>query len=70
VLKFKVPLWPMGPTVAIAFLLFVIGILGYVEDTRIALYVGFAWIGIMSVGWYICERINASRSLAEETGTV
>jgi histidine transporter len=69
-LKFKVPLWPVGPAVAIAFLLFVIGILGYVEDTRIALYVGFAWIAMMSVGWYICEKINASRSLAEEAGTL
>ncbi|MFX8223314.1 proline-specific permease ProY, partial [Acinetobacter baumannii] len=32
-LKFKVPLWPVGPALAIAFMLFVIGVLGYMEDT-------------------------------------
>ncbi|MEE3154363.1 MAG: amino acid permease, partial [Pseudomonadota bacterium] len=30
-LKFKVPLWPVGPALAIAFMLFVIGVLGTME---------------------------------------
>jgi histidine transporter len=50
-LKFKVPLWPVGPALAIAFMLFVIGVLGYTEDTRIALYVGAGWIVLMSMAY-------------------
>ncbi|MBN9116145.1 MAG: proline-specific permease ProY, partial [Pandoraea sp.] len=49
--KFKVPLWPVGPALAIAFMLFVIGVLGFMEDTRVALYVGAGWIVLMSVAY-------------------
>ncbi len=50
-LKFKVPLWPVGPALAIAFMLFVIGVLGYRDDTRVALYVGAGWILLMSLAY-------------------
>lgn len=47
-LKFPVPLWPVGPVLAIIFMLFIFGVLGYFEDTRIALYVGIAWLVILA----------------------
>ncbi|WHY72622.1 amino acid permease [Fictibacillus enclensis] len=43
-LKFKTPFWPYGSYIALAFLLMVIGIMGYFKDTRIALIVGPLWI--------------------------
>ncbi|HEM8877110.1 TPA: amino acid permease [Providencia stuartii] len=48
-LKFPVPLWPVGPALAIIFMLFIFGVLGYFEDTRIALYVGIVWLVILAV---------------------
>jgi histidine transporter len=65
-LKFKVPLWPVGPALAIAFMLFVIGVLGYMQDTRVALYVGAGWVALMSAAWYVRVRPAASNALAEE----
>ncbi|MDX4945328.1 MULTISPECIES: amino acid permease [Providencia] len=47
-LKFPVPLWPVGPVLAIIFMLFIFGVLGYFEDTRIALYVGIVWLVILT----------------------
>lgn len=47
-LKFPVPLWPVGPVLAIIFMLFIFGVLGYFEDTRIALYVGIGWLVLLT----------------------
>jgi histidine transporter len=48
-LKFKVPFWPVGPALTILFMVFVIAMIGYVEDTRVALYVGFAWLLLLAL---------------------
>ncbi|MDY7820563.1 proline-specific permease ProY, partial [Burkholderia pseudomallei] len=69
-LKFKVPLWPVGPALAIAFMLFVIGVLGTMEDTRVALYVGAGWVLLMSTAWYLRVKPNAASVLAEEASGV
>ena len=37
-------------------LLFIIGLIGYHPDTRISLYVGFAWIILLLVGWMFKTR--------------
>jgi len=66
-LKFKVPLWPVGPALAIAFMLFVIGVLGYVEDTRVAMYVGAGWIVLLSLAWFLGAKPKAEGLLARET---
>lgn len=66
-LKFKVPLWPVGPAVAIAFMICVIGILGYEHDTRIALFVGIGWIALMTLGWWLCSKLNGPMGLVEES---
>ena len=41
-LKFPVPMWPVAPALTIAFMVFVIALLGYFPDTRVALMVGIA----------------------------
>lgn len=43
-LKFPVPFWPWGPALAIAFMVFVFGVLGYFPDTQAALLVGIVWL--------------------------
>ena len=45
------------------FLLFIIGLIGYHPDTRISLYVGFAWIVVLLIGWMFKRRHD--RQLAE-----
>ncbi|WP_179404786.1 amino acid permease [Burkholderia guangdongensis] len=51
-LKFKVPLWPVAPALTIAFMCFVIAMLGYFDDTRVALYVGAAWLALLAAVFY------------------
>ena len=43
--------------------LFIIGLIGYHPDTRISLYVGFAWIVVLLIGWMFKRRHD--RQLAE-----
>jgi len=50
-LKFPVPFWPIGPLLAIAFLVFVIGVLGYFPRTQMALVVGAVWIAVLCVAY-------------------
>ncbi|AOM39372.1 amino acid permease [Xenorhabdus hominickii] len=52
-LKFPVPLWPVAPIVAIAFMAFVIAVLGYFPSTRLALYVGVVWIALLTISYYL-----------------
>jgi histidine transporter len=55
-LKFKVPLWPVAPALTIAFMGFVIVMLGWFEDTRVALYVGAAWLVLLAIVFYARVR--------------
>ncbi|MDR3005143.1 MAG: hypothetical protein LBV14_13030, partial [Acidovorax sp.] len=66
-LKYKVPFWPLGPALAVLFMVFVIGVLGYVEDTRVSLYVGLLWIALMSAIWVgvVRPRLAAQKAVAQ-----
>ncbi|MEG5265238.1 amino acid permease [Pseudomonas sp. JDS28PS106] len=52
-LKFPVPFWPYGPAAAIAFMVFIFGVLGYFPDNRAALYVGAIWIVLLVIAWQL-----------------
>ncbi len=52
-LDFPVPLWPVGPSLAIVFMLFIFGVLGWFPDTRTAMYVGLGWLALLSVGYWL-----------------
>ncbi|UZJ78780.1 MULTISPECIES: amino acid permease [unclassified Fictibacillus] len=56
-LKYKTPLWPYGSYIALAFLLMVVGIMGYFKETRIALIVGPIWI-LGLVAFYYGKGLN------------
>ncbi|MCM3733804.1 amino acid permease [Fictibacillus nanhaiensis] len=51
-LKFKAPFWPYGSYIALAILLFVVGLMAYFPDTRIALIVGPCWLILLTVIYY------------------
>lgn len=52
-LKFPVPFWPVGPAIAIAFMLFVLGLLGYYAPARSALYAGIIWLMLLVIAYYL-----------------
>lgn len=55
-LKFPVPLWPYGQLITMAFLVFVTVLLAFHADTRVALYVGAAWLVILAVAFRLLPR--------------
>lgn len=51
-MTFKVPGGVATTAVGLVFLVFIIALIGYHPDTRISLYVGFAWIVLPEpAGW-------------------
>lgn len=51
-LKFRMWLWPLSSYLALAFLILVVGLMAYFEETRIALYVGPAFLVLLTVLFY------------------
>lgn len=66
-LKFPVPFWPWGPALAIAFMVFVFGVLGYFPDTQAALLVGMVWLVFLVASYLLwCKpRTGQGASVAE-----
>ncbi|MDT4807359.1 Proline-specific permease ProY [compost metagenome] len=52
-LDFPVPMWPVGPACAIAFMVFIFGVLGWFPATRTAMYVGVGWLILLSAGYWL-----------------
>ncbi|SDD21802.1 amino acid permease [Rhodococcus tukisamuensis] len=50
-LKFPVPFWPYGQLIAIGFLVFVIAVLAFDADTRVALVVGAVWLALLTLAY-------------------
>ncbi|WXL27118.1 amino acid permease [Ectopseudomonas mendocina] len=55
-LKFPVPFWPLAPAAAIAFMLFVFGVLAYFPKTQPALWVGLVWIVLLVIAYWCWVR--------------
>ncbi|CNC21794.1 amino acid permease [Yersinia intermedia] len=64
-LTFPVPFWPVAPILTIIFMAFIIAVLGYFPDTRIAMYVGVAWVALMTLAWWVWLRKASPQSLQE-----
>ena len=65
-LKYKVPFFPITSYIALAFLVFVIVVMAYSPDTRIALIIGPLWLVFLTVyyygkGFHKKNRANHSR---------
>ncbi|GAB7530984.1 amino acid permease [Pseudomonas sp. 3A(2025)] len=58
-LQFPVPFWPWGPALAIVFMVFIFGVLGWFPASRTALLVGAAWVALLVIAYYIWVKPNA-----------
>jgi histidine transporter len=70
--EFPSPWWPAASILTIAFMAIVIVILGAFEDSRVALYVGAVWLGVLVVAYRVWVRGHGrSRAeLVDETASI
>ncbi|MFW0758231.1 amino acid permease [Pseudomonas sp. H11T01] len=61
-LKFPVPFWPYAPIAAIAFMVFIFGVLGYFPDTQAALIVGVVWIALLVIAYLMWVKPAAGQA--------
>ncbi|PHM61756.1 amino acid permease [Xenorhabdus ishibashii] len=63
-LKFPIPMWPIAPIITLVFMVSVIVLLGYFEQTRDALYVGLGWVFILTLAYFFAvkKKLSAKRS--------
>ncbi len=61
-LKFPVPFWPYAPMAAIAFMVFIFGVLGYFPDTQAALIVGVVWIALLVIAYLLWVKPAAGQA--------
>lgn len=55
-LGFPVPFWPWGQYLTVAFMLFIFVVLALFPDTRTALYIGAAWLVLLSIAYRLWGR--------------
>lgn len=55
-LAFPLPGGVASSLVGIVFLVFIIGLIGYFEETRVSLYVGVLWIALLLVGYAVKQK--------------
>lgn len=60
-LQFPVPFWPYGPAMAIAFMVFIFGVLGYFPDTQAALLVGVLWVVFLVASYLLWCKPRAGQ---------
>jgi len=65
-LKFPVPFWPYGPAMAIAFMVFIFGVLGYFPDTQAALLVGVIWVVFLVASYLLWCKPRAGKHVPVE----
>lgn len=70
--EFPSPWWPAASVLAIGFMAMVIVILGVFEDTRVALYVGAAWLGLLLLAYRLWVRGDGlvRADLVDETASL
>ncbi|MET4004969.1 histidine transporter [Arthrobacter sp. UYCu511] len=66
---FPVPLWPLASILTSVFMLGIIVLLGIYPDTRVALYVGVAWLVLLTLAFRLWVRGDGRRRavLLDET---
>ncbi|SOY64629.1 amino acid permease [Cupriavidus taiwanensis] len=54
-LAFRMPFWPYGSYIALAFLALVVALMAYFPDTRVALYVGPGWLVLLTICYFALD---------------
>ncbi|MCC3302100.1 amino acid permease [Arthrobacter sp. zg-Y895] len=67
--EFGVPFWPAASYAALAFMVFIVVLLGIMPDTRVALIVGAVWIALLFAAYRLWVRGDGlvRAELADET---
>ncbi|WP_426576871.1 amino acid permease [Xenorhabdus stockiae] len=60
-LQFPVPFWPIAPMLTIAFMAFIIVVLGYFPHTRVALYVGLGWVALLTACYFLWVKTSGEK---------
>ena len=60
---FPLRLWPLSSVVCLAFFAFVLFMLGYHPNTRVALYVGVGWLVLLSLAYVVVRKVVGSPRL-------
>jgi histidine transporter len=70
--EFPSPWWPAASVLTIGFMGMVIVILGVFEDTRVALYVGAVWLGLLLLAYRLWVRGHGRTraELVDETASL
>lgn len=63
-LGFPIIGWPYAPALAIVFMIAVLGMMAYFPDSRPAIYVGFAWLALLSVAYKLWFKPKQSAEQA------
>ncbi|MDU3074908.1 MAG: amino acid permease [Mixta calida] len=60
-IRFPVPFWPVAPAITLLFMLLVIGVLGAMAETRMALIAGLFWLAGLTLiyFWRVKKRAGA-----------
>ncbi|GLB69431.1 amino acid permease [Arthrobacter mangrovi] len=68
--EFGVPFWPVASYAALAFMVFIVVLLGVMPETRVAMVVGVVWIGLLFVAYRfgVKGKGHARAELLDETG--
>ncbi|UJB18471.1 MULTISPECIES: amino acid permease [Lysobacter] len=64
-LAFKMPMYPVASWVALAFLVLVVGLMAYFPDTRVALYVGPAFLILLVVLYFVAGLNKRDSAVAQ-----
>jgi histidine transporter len=67
--EFPSPWWPAASVLTIGFMGLVIAVLGVFEDTRVALYVGAVWLGLLVVAYRLWVKGSGRRRAHLEDDT-
>lgn len=55
---FRVPFWPVASWLAVAFMVFVVGVLAWFPDTRVAMIVGVVWVAFLGVAYVLARSTH------------
>lgn len=67
--EFKVPMWPIASYASLVFMVFVVLVLGWFPETRIALIVGAVWVVLLAIAYklWVKDEGRTVHELTDET---
>jgi histidine transporter len=64
-IAFPLPFWPVAPVLTLLLMALVIVVLGWVEETRVALIAGLVWLALLTLVWFTRAKKRADAVVTE-----